>query len=870
MGVTGCCSGTSDNAIGSDVTLAWMTDNPYRLARSVLPDRYRLVLEPDLVAATFTGSATIEATVGEAADTVVMNAVELDIASVTIDGVPVDFTLDTTSERVVLHRRVAPGPLVVRFEFTGALNDKLRGWYRSTYLSPDGTERVIATTQMQSTDCRRAFPCFDEPDFKATFDVTLVVEPAMLAVSNGAEVERAVRADGKHVIRFAETMSMSTYLVAFVVGPLEATEPVMLPRLGGGEIPLRIIHVPGKSHLTGFGLDVGAFAIGWYQDYYGIAYPTDKCDMLALPDFAAGAMENLGCITYRESLLLIDTTTSTQAEQQVVADVVTHEIAHMWFGDLVTMTWWNGIWLNEAFATFMEVACCDAYRPDWDRWASFSLERTVAFETDSLAATRSVEFPVYAPSDCAGMFDVLTYQKGAALLRMLEQYLGETEFRRGVQHYLTMHAYGNTDTSDLWDAIEAVNPVTPVRRMMDSWIWQPGYPLVSARIDGEYLVLSQQRFAYEEDSLGEAGATLFVVPLHVRNGVDPATEMKMLLDGDEIRLPLPQPDAPTVVNAGGHGFVRVAYDGPLRDRLVSTSLASLSVVERYNLVDDAWNSVVAGRLGAAEMLAFLDGFAAERELAVWQSMTVALRGLGRLVEGEGRVSFQASVRALAHPELDRLGWEPTADESDLTSKLRGLLVNLVAVLGADLQAQQRCRTIWESPSGVHPELVAVATNVVAATGDEADYERFIDAFRNAPTPQDQLRNLYAMGDFPLAELVDRTCELAMSGEVRTQNAPFLLNRCIANRDHGDRAWAFVRRHWDDANERFPENTIIFMIDSVKLLTGDAVSADVQSFFAEHEIAQSAKTLDQVLERQRVNRALRTREAQRFEATLLSS
>jgi len=426
-----------------------MTENPYRLGRSVLPDRYELALEPDLGAASFAGTVTIEATVIEAQDEIVMNAIELDISAATVDGEPVEFHLDAETERVVLHRAVAPGRVVVWFAFTGTLNDKLRGWYRSTYRTADGDERVIATSQMQSTDCRRAFPCFDEPDFKAVFDVTLVVEPDLLAVSNGAEVDRAVRDDGKHVVRFAETMAMSTYLVAFVVGPLEATEPVMVPRLGGGDIPLRIVHVPGKAHLTAFGLEVGAFALGWYQDYFRIPYPTDKCDMLALPDFAAGAMENLGCITYRENLLLVDTARSTLAEQQVLVDVVAHELAHMWFGDLVTMSWWNGIWLNEAFATFMEVACCDAFRPEWDRWAVFSLERSVAFETDSLAATRSVEFPVEKPSDCQGMFDVLTYQKGASLLRMLEQYLGTDGFRAGINRYLRTHLHGNTETGDL-------------------------------------------------------------------------------------------------------------------------------------------------------------------------------------------------------------------------------------------------------------------------------------------------------------------------------------------------------------------------------------------------------------------------------------
>ncbi len=267
-------------------------------------------------------------------------------------------------------------------------------------------------------------------------------------------------------------MVMSTYLVAFVVGPLEATDPVDVDG-----IPLRVIHVPGKGNLAGFGLDVGAFCLRWFQDYYGIPYPGDKVDLIALPDFAAGAMENLGAITFRENALLVDPATATVDEQMRVADVVAHELAHMWFGDLVTMRWWNGIWLNEAFATFMELIACNAYRPDWDRWTLFGLERSAAFETDSLASTRPVEYPVLSPSDCEGMFDVLTYQKGGALLRMLEQFLGEQPFQSGVSHYLNKHAYGNTETNDLWDAIEETTH-QPVRRMMDSWIWQPGYPLV--------------------------------------------------------------------------------------------------------------------------------------------------------------------------------------------------------------------------------------------------------------------------------------------------------------------------------------------------------------------------------------------------------
>jgi puromycin-sensitive aminopeptidase len=441
-------------AAGPPVRSPPVSDNPYRLPRTAAPRRYDVVLEPDLEAATFSGEVTIAIDVTEPVDELVLNAAELDIDAATVTGEGVDITassrLDAETERLFLGlgRTIEPGPYAVHLRFRGILNDKLHGFYRSTFTDGDGSTKVIATTQMESTDCRRAFPCWDEPDLKAVFGVTLVVADGLFAVSNGPEIERASEPGGKVRIRYADTMAMSTYLVAFVVGPLVATEPVDV-----NGTPLRVVHVPGKEHLTGFALEIGAFALRWFEEYYGIPYPGDKVDLVGLPDFAFGAMENLGCITFRESVLLVDPATATQGEEETVADVVAHELAHMWFGDLVTMKWWNGIWLNEAFATFMEVAACDAFRPEWKRWVTFGLERTAALDTDALVATRPVEYEVKSPADAEGMFDVLTYEKGGALLRMLEQYLNLHRFRDGVRHYLTTHSYANTETSDLWDAI---------------------------------------------------------------------------------------------------------------------------------------------------------------------------------------------------------------------------------------------------------------------------------------------------------------------------------------------------------------------------------------------------------------------------------
>ncbi|HWE70388.1 MAG TPA: M1 family metallopeptidase, partial [Acidimicrobiales bacterium] len=349
------------------------TDDPstYRLATTVVPHRYRLELTPDLPAATFAGDAEIEVTVQQAVDSITLNAAELAIAAAELTEtsgrtlVATAVTLDEEEERATISfpEALTPGPATLHLTFTGILNDKLHGFYRSTFTDDAGVEHLIATTQMEATDARRAFPCWDEPDKKAVFEVALVVDDNLAAYSNGPVIDEAPAPGNKKRVTFAPTMVMSTYLVAFIVGPLVAT-----PHTDVDGVPLRIVHPPGKEHLTPFALEVGAHALRFFTDYFGIPYPADKLDLVAIPDFAFGAMENLGCVTFRESVLLVDPAQAARTELERVADVVCHEIAHMWFGDLVTMKWWNGIWLNEAFATFMEVLAVDAFQPEWQRW----------------------------------------------------------------------------------------------------------------------------------------------------------------------------------------------------------------------------------------------------------------------------------------------------------------------------------------------------------------------------------------------------------------------------------------------------------------------------------------------------------------------
>ena len=826
--------------------------DPHRLPRHALPSRYEVRLEPDLDSATFAGSVVIEIDVAESDPTVdglVLNAAELTIHSARIDGAEATVVVDPELERVSISTGspLPAGAHRIEVDFDGTINDRLRGFYRSTFIDADGVERVIATTQMQSTDCRRAFPCLDEPEFKSVFSITLVVAEGLTAISNSPEISRRAidNGNGPRVeVSFADTMIMSSYLVAFVVGPLEATDPVDVDGT-----PVRVVHTPGQGHLAGFGLETAVFCLKWFREYYGIDYPGEKIDLVALPDFAAGAMENLGCITFRENLLLVDPERATQAERQLVVDVVAHELAHMWFGDLVTMRWWNGIWLNEAFATFMELAACDAFRPEWGRWETFGVERSVAFETDSLSSTRPVEFEVRSPADAEGMFDVLTYQKGGALLRMLEQYLGAERFRAGVSHYLERHAYGSTETADLWDAIEETSG-EPVRRIMDSWIWQPGYPLVEAALEGEEVVLSQRRFSFDAGD----DPTIWSVPVAVRtsDGVS-----RLLLEGDPVRIAAGS--GAVVVNAGGHGFLRVSYDRALLDRL--EGVRSLETLERYNLVDDAWNAVLADRLDVADLLDLLDLFSGEDDLHVWRAIAGVIIQLRRMTPEEASGQLAARVTGLARPALDRLG-DPVEGEPDVVASLRGLLLRLLALSGDDAASVDRCRAIFSSasadPAGVDPELLSAATTVIAARGGRTEFDILLDGFRNGPTPQDQLRCLYALAEFDNADLILETCELAMSSAVKTQNAPFLLRACIANRRHGPAAWRFVSSRWAEANERFPTNTIVRMVESVKTLTESGLVDEAAAFFAAHPIPQGAATLSQILERQRVNASARAR------------
>ena len=824
----------------------------YRLPTTVVPTRYEIRLQPDLEAATFLGEETIAVTVQESVTEIVLNAAELRIQSVAIESGAgevlqgsVALEEDAERARLMFPAPIAPGEWRVRLAFTGILNDRLHGFYRSTYKDAAGASHSIAATQFESTDARRGFPCWDEPAFKAVFGVTLVVPEGLAAVSNTAVASEAPASPGKKAVTFADTIRMSTYLLAFVVGELEATEPVMI-----GKTPLRVWCVPGKAPLARFGLACGAFSLEFFERYYGLPYPGDKLDLLAIPDFAAGAMENLGAVTFRETALLVDEAAASHTELERVADVVAHEVAHMWFGDLVTMAWWNGIWLNEAFATFMELLAVDAWKPEWKRWVTFGVSRAAAMGVDGLQHTRPIEFEVRAPRDCEAMFDLLTYEKGASVLRMLEQHLGPDLFRDGVRLYLDRHRFGNAETTDLWKALGEASR-QPIPEVMDGWIFRPGYPLVTVEPDGVALRLSQRRFTYLETAADGQWRIPIVLRASVKRG---AVEKHLLLEEQELAVPLPAPADWVVVNAGGHGFYRVQY-APLLLKKLLGALGRLAPIDRFNLVSDCFALAQSGAMSAAEYLDLTARFAAETDRNVWTVLTGSFAWVNRVVTPEFRPGLEALVRHRVAPAVERLGWEPAPDESELERQLRGDLLRTLGTLGNDAAVQQRARELYtrhqRDDLTIDPNVLPALIAVVAWSGAEDDYARFLERFNNARTPQEEQRYLYALAGFRQPELLRQTLERTINGEVRSQDAPFLMRALLSNVYARGLAWDFVKEHWEAMARQYPASAYRRMWEGITALVSADWERDVRAFFSSRGIVLGGKTLEQYLEQLRV-------------------
>ena len=835
-----------------------MSDNPFRLPRQVVPTHYDIHLEPDLETFTFVGAVGVDIEVTEATSSISLNAAEVDIKSATLSSghVVAEISYDHRYERVTLTlaSELAPGSYRLEIEHTGIINDQLRGLYRSVYKDVNGDEHTLAASQCQSTDARRIFPCWDEPDFKATFQPTLVVADGFEAYSNARELERRALDDGRIEFRFARTMKMSTYLLAFIVGAFEATEPVDVRGT-----PTRIIAPKGNLHLTEMALENAIFCFEYLSDYYGIPYPGDKLDHIAIPDFAAGAMENVGLITYRDVYLVIDKDKASQAELQSCLDVIGHEVAHQWFGNLVTMAWWEGAWLNEAFASFMEMKATVAMRPEWKRWLAFAnLEVPWAMGIDQLASTRPIEFEVTAPEEVDQMFDAITYGKGSAVLHMIDEFIGVEQFRAGVGKYLRKHEYANTVTSDLWEGLDGASE-WPVGDIMNAWVYQRGFPQIDITLRDSGIQLHQRRHLVIPD---ETDTTIWKVPIVLRGSADGQPfETKVLLDTDE-RLVAIDGDLDWVVaNGGATGFYRTAYSEQIFEALLA-NVESLDDYERYSVLVDTLAFVKNGSVASSDFLDLAGQFGDETEQAIWSVITGGLALLEHhALDDEIRDKFEGFVRDLVGPALDRLGWEPNDTESDLDRKLRGDLIACMGNLGEDISVIEKARDVaGQLLDGVSldPEVGTAALSVYARHGGSEEYEILWNSYQEATTPLDQVRYLRAVAGVSKPELAISTLDKAIDGEIRTQDAFWVFARLLMGKS-GPQVWESAVARWEAVLTTMPGMTRGRIAEGLSALSHPDVAASVRGFFAEHPVPEAARAIEQNLEKLDANVVLRARE-----------
>ncbi|MCH8133067.1 MAG: M1 family metallopeptidase [Myxococcales bacterium] len=748
-------------------------------------------------------------------------------------------------------KSVPAGGAVLELNFSGRLRTDLCGLYGASV-----GKRRYAFTQLEATDARKFFPCFDEPSMKARFRIAVTTGAANAVISN-TPVRRTRRLPSRRKrVEFSETPPLSTYLVALAVGELERSRPT---RLGPTEI--RIWHTPGKARLTAFGLEAAHACLDRLERYFDLPYPYAKLDLVAVPDFEFGAMENAGAVFFRETLLLLDPATSTLPERKRAAEVIAHELAHMWYGNLVTMAWWDDLWLNEAFATWMAFVVVDDWRPEWKMWHDFQHGRAAALEMDALRHTHPIYVPVKTAAEANQNFDLITYEKGAAVVRMIERYLGSTPFRKGVRLYIRRHRESNTVAADLWTALSEASGES-VEPMVRAWIEQSGYPVLTIRKQesgGRTRVdISQEPFV-ERKRRGKSSNTRWPVPWVARVGSKRGVRSHLerhLLTRARQRIELAGSGAGFLYgNADESGFFRPHHARRDFEQLLRR-LNGLSAVERMGLVDHQWALVRAGRADFGSFMDLATTLADERDPDVLMALHKPLGFLadGLIPDAAPRCgsAYATWIQNSFGPHFEAAGWKPRASENDADRMRRAALLHLVGGIGgseAVLEAAaHHCERYLDNRRAIDANLADDVVGLAARTGGAALHRRFREAAKSARTPQEQRRFLLALGAFRDPKLIERSLELSLTGAVATQDVIFLLTRMLANPAAREPTWRFVQRRWSRLYKRMPSLLASRLVESTSNLLTSAHRREVATFFARHPVPSGSRALRQSLER----------------------
>ena len=811
-----------------------------RLSKNVIPSKYDIQLRPDLENFTFEGIEIIRLSILQKTRIITLHSKELEIGTVRLGEVFGGVFYNKKKETVTFSfpKVIPAGKIKLTIAFKGILNDKMRGFYKSSYIY-GGKVHHMATTQFEATDARRAFPCFDEPAHKSVFHLSLVVPKGKSVISNTLPISKTKHEAGYEVIKFSPTPKMSTYLLAFIVGDFEYIETKT--KYG---VSVKVYTTRGKKHQAKFALSCAVKTLEFYEKYFDIKYPLNTLDMIAIPDFQSGAMENWGAITYRESALLVDEEHSSASNKQWVALVIAHEIAHQWFGNLVTMEWWTHLWLNEGFASYIEYLAVDKIFPKWDIWTQFSTnDLGIALRLDSLFHTHPIEIPVRHPDEIGEIFDEVSYSKGASIIRMLADYLGEKDFRDGLRYYLKKHSYKNTETVHLWQAFEKISK-KPVSKMMHNWTSKPGYPVVKAEIKNNKINFSQSRFF-----------------------ASPISKKKVK---DRTKWDIPITFKKNKVNFGETGFYRVAYSKEMLEKLKNpVEKKLLSARDRLGIIRDLFALSEAGIVPTTDALEFLSAYKAENNYTVWVEIAT---GLARLEQLSARTPLAENldifILKLFSPVAKRLGWNTHKGELHTNTLLRSLAISRAGRSGNEKVIEQARKkfAVLNKNGHINPDIRGAVYSIIATHGNMKEYRALLARYKKETLHEEKNRIGNALGDFKDPKILKLTCEFAFSKNVRTQDAISILSGVGANLLGRDIWLSFVMKNWKTLVSRYGDGGHM-LARLVKAISGSAEQKYLtlfKKFFRAREAPGAKRAILQVLERIEGNIAWLKRDGKKIE------
>ena len=776
----------------------WSFDaTPGKLPKTVVPLHYAIELTPNLESLAMAGNEAVEIEVREPTARLTLNAVEIafDAVSVDDDAQRAEIALDPTAETATFtfSQPLAAGTHRLRIGFRSRINSFGRGLYFVDYPTDTGRKRMLSS-QLEPTDARRIFPCWDEPAFKASFALTVSVPRAFLAVGNmPVDREEPVGTNLKRVT-FAPTPKMSSYLFVFATGELERLTAQ------AGSVTVGVVTTFGKSRQGRFALDNAVKLLDYYNGYFGVPYPLPKLDLIAVPGGFGGAMENWGGIVFFESLLLFDPATSPEALRRRIFSILAHEMAHQWFGDLVTMGWWDNIWLNEGFASWMQAKAESHFYPQWRPWLNGNGSKQFAMALDARRTSHPIQQPVADDSEAITTFDGITYSKGQAFIRMLENYLGESAFRDGIRQYIAAHAYGNTTTADLWQALESAAG-KPVTDIATSFTEQDGVPLIVAetRCDGDTqrLTLRQERFTIVPSDVRDIPPPRsWQIPIAVGAGRGTQATQILLLNGS-IEIAAGSCGEPVKVNLGDVGYYRVEYGPNSRAALIG-ALASMAPEDRLQIIADGWALMQSGREPPSSWLELVEQIAVDDQRAVWSQLIGNFNALDHLSRGRpGRPALQAYARARLQPAFDRLGWSVSLNDDE--GLLRNSLISSLGELGdTDIVAEARRRIagFLDNPQSLPPGLRDPVTHLFGISADRASYDTLLALARKSTTTEERLRYYYAAASARDPALARATLALTLTDELPTTIVGGVINAVASSGEQPELAWEFVQNNFE--------------------------------------------------------------------------